>query len=72
MAELEMKGERKEKAKTIHKRSMKNFNSQDWNKCLAGKNWEELGRTEDVNEMADLFDLLARTFQFSFKKFSVT
>ena len=59
-----MKGERKEKAKTIHKRSMKNFNSQDWNKCLAGKNWEELGRTEDVNEMADLFDLLARTFQF--------
>ena len=55
MAELEVKRERKEKARTIYKRSMKNFNSQDWNRCLAGKNWEELGRTEDVNEMAELF-----------------
>jgi len=35
---------------------MKNFTQHKWIKCLAGKEWEKLGRTEDVNEMAEDFN----------------
>ena len=35
---------------------MKNFTQQKWLECLAGKQWEDLGRTEDINEMAEDFN----------------
>ena len=33
---------------------MKNFNVQHWNETLASQNWEEIGNSEDVNEMATM------------------
>ena len=41
--------------KKIKKRSMKNFNVNNWNNCLASKNWESLGSMENVNDMAIQF-----------------
>jgi hypothetical protein len=38
------------------KRCMKNFTQQKWTRCLAVKEWEDLGKTEDVNEMAQYFN----------------
>ena len=35
---------------------MKNFTQQKWTRCLAVKEWEDLGKTEDVNEMAQYFN----------------
>jgi len=35
---------------------MKNFIQQKWLECLGGKKWEELGRTEDINKMAEDFN----------------
>ena len=34
---------------------MKHFTKESWNQNLAGKNWEDLGTTEDVEEMASMF-----------------
>ena len=39
----------------IIKRSMKNFNATSWNANLATKNWEKIGETENVSEMATTF-----------------
>ena len=33
-------------------RSMENFNQTTWSNCLLTKNWECLGETENVNDMA--------------------
>ena len=33
---------------------MKNFNSNIWNETLAVQNWEAIGQTENVHEMASL------------------
>ena len=35
---------------------MKNFTQQKWNRCLAGKELEDLGKPKDVNEMAQYFN----------------
>ena len=56
MAEINIKAQQAKKATTIHKRSMKNFTQQKWIECLAGQEWEDLGRTDDVNEMAQYFN----------------
>jgi len=32
------------------------FHTKKWTGCLAGKQWEDLGKTEDVNEMAQYFN----------------
>jgi hypothetical protein len=56
MAEIRIKVQQEKKAETIKKRCMKNFTQQKWIECLAGKEWEDLGRTEDVNEMAEDFN----------------
>ena len=37
---------------------MKNFNQPNWLQCLAAKNWESIGDTECVNEMAVQFSKL--------------
>jgi hypothetical protein len=56
MAEVCIRVQQEKKAETIKKRCMKNFTQQKWIECLAGKKWEDLGRTEDVNEMAEDFN----------------
>jgi len=56
MAEIRIKVQQEKKAETIKKRCMKNFTQQKWIECLAGKEWEDLGRTENVNEMAEDFN----------------
>jgi hypothetical protein len=35
---------------------MKNFTQQKWTGCLTGKQWEDPGKTEDVNEVAQYFN----------------
>ena len=37
------------------KRSMKNFTQEKWLQHLAGKNWEAIGETENIEEMAKKF-----------------
>jgi len=44
------------KAETIQKRCTKNFTQQKWIECLVGQEWEDLGKTEDVIEMAEDFN----------------
>ena len=39
----------------IRKRSMKNFSSEKWNKCIAEKNWKNLTNCNNVDEMVDIF-----------------
>ena len=60
MAEISQVGKTKDKRKvepkSIVKRSMKNFSEENWKSCLLQQDWEKLGRTEDVHEMADMFD----------------
>ena len=34
---------------------MKNFTNESWKLALAEKPWEELGKTEDIGEMSDIF-----------------
>ena len=38
---------------------MKNFNQESWNSSLLKQNWECLGNTENVNDMAILFTNMA-------------
>jgi len=52
IAEVNFRVQQAKNKTTIHKRCMKNFTHQKWTVCLAGKEWEDLGKTEDVNEMA--------------------
>ena len=42
--------------KFVEKRSYKHFNQSEFNSCLASKNWELLGTTEDVNQMVEIFN----------------
>ena len=37
---------------------MKNFNVQAWNETLAKQKWENIGKTEDVAEMANILSSL--------------
>jgi len=55
IAEIRIKVQQGKKAESIQKRCMKNFTQQKCLGCLARKEWEDLGRTEDINEMADDF-----------------
>jgi hypothetical protein len=56
IAEVNFRAQQAKNNTTIHKRCMKNFTQQKWTGCLAGKEWEDLGKTEDVNEMAQYFN----------------
>ena len=56
IAEIRIKVQQGKKAESIQKRCLKNFTQQKWLECLAGKEWEDLGRTEDINEMAEDFN----------------
>ena len=42
--------------KVVWKRSLKGFTKEKWNESLARKRWEAIGETEDVNEMAKIFN----------------
>jgi hypothetical protein len=55
IAEVKFRAQQAKNNTTIHKRCMKNFTQQKWTGCLAGKELEDLGKTEDVNEMAQYF-----------------
>jgi hypothetical protein len=56
IAELNFRVQQAKNKTTIHKRCMRNFTQQKRTGCLAGKEWEDLGKTEDVNEMAQNFN----------------
>jgi hypothetical protein len=56
IAEVNFRVQQAKNNTTIRKRCMKNFSQQKWTGCLAGKEWEDLGKTEDVNEMAQYFN----------------
>ena len=42
--------------KVVTKRCMKNFTKENWNRSLARGEWEKIGQTEDVNEMAAILN----------------
>jgi hypothetical protein len=42
----------------ITKRCMKNFNTTNWNLCLATRDWESIGTMTEVDEMAKQFSIL--------------
>ncbi len=42
----------------ITKRLMKNFNTTNWNLCLASRDWESIGAMTEVDEMAKQFSIL--------------
>ena len=56
IAEVTFRVQKAKNKTTIRKRCMKNFTQQKWNRCLAGKELEDLGKTKDVNEMAQYFN----------------
>ncbi len=56
IAEVNFRAQQAKNNTTIHKRCMKTFTQQKWTGCLAGKEWEDQGKTEDVNEMAQNFN----------------
>ena len=55
VAELKSELVQQKKFKTIKKRCMKDFTKEKWILNLAGKKWEDLGRTDDVEDMALIF-----------------
>ena len=46
--------------KVINKRCMKDFTKEKWNHNLAGKKWEELGVTENLEVMASVLGNLVK------------
>jgi hypothetical protein len=49
-----------EKAMKMYKRNMKEFSQPKWNNTLAGKEWERIAETGDVNKMAITFNELVK------------
>ena len=41
--------------KQITKRSLKNFNKEDWNKTLQSKDWSELYKTNDLEKAVEIY-----------------
>ena len=41
--------------KTLTKRCTKFLSKESWSNTLANKNWERIGLTEDVDEMAEIY-----------------
>ena len=56
MVGVKTREKRKAEQKFVRKRCMKNFTQEKWKLQLAMKNWEKIGETEDVNEMAQHFN----------------
>jgi len=56
IAEICIKVQQEKRAETIQKRYMKNFTQHKLIECLVGQDWEDLGKTEDVNKMAEEFN----------------
>ncbi len=57
IAEIINSHPKKIEKKKIIKRSMKNFTQSNWIQSLVETEWEKLGETEDVNAMAECFNV---------------
>ncbi len=56
IAEVNFRVQQAKNKTKIHKRYMKNVTQQKWTVYFAGKEWEDLVKTEDVNKMAQYFN----------------
>ena len=63
IAELSMPGKQYTKPRKVYRRSWKKVSKNEWNTCLATQNWEDIGKTEDVEEMANIFNKNITTAQ---------
>ena len=57
-AEVELLKVENRVEKSIIRRSMKDFTKAKWNRSLAGRRWERIGETEDIEEMTNTFNEL--------------
>ena len=47
------------------KRCLKNFTEENWNKCLASRNWAGVEESTDVNKMVQIFseNIIKRSYK---------